>query len=273
VARCEGRAESVIVILMPIFSLRTGIIFVLLAALPALPLPAQWIHLPSKETPHTADGKPDLTAPARRTAAGHPDLEGIWQVEMKYLTNVAADLKDGEVPFQPASKKIFDARQNDGFDAKNDPAARCIPGMPKLNALPYPFKIVDTPKEVIILYEGFTTFRQVHMDGRGLPKDPNASWIGYSVGRWEKDALVVDTIGINETTWMDNAGHPHSDALHVTERFRRVDFGHLDIDMTFDDPKTYTKPWTITEHARIVPDSELLEYICTENNRGYEHLQ
>jgi hypothetical protein len=254
---------------MPTISPRlTTALVCLLAALPA---PAQWIHLPSKDTPRTADGKPDLKAPMPPTAAGHPNLEGIWQVEMKYLTNVAADVGEDNVPSQPAAKKLFEARQHDGFDARNDPAARCIQGMPKLNAIPYPFKIVDTPKEVIILYEGFTTFRQIFLDGRGLPKDPQPSWIGYSTGHWEKDALVVDTIGVNDTTWMDNAGHPHSDALHITERFRRLDFGHLDIEMTFDDPKTYTKPWTITEHARIVPDSELLEYVC-ENEFDFQHI-
>lgn len=246
-----------------------GVLVVIAAAMPAA---AQWFRLPSKDTPRTADGKVNLASPVPPTAAGHPNLEGVWQVEMKYLTDIAADLKPDEVPFQPWAKKVFDARQKDGFDAKNDPAAKCLQGMPKLDALPYPFKIVDTPKEVIILYEGFTTFRQIHLDGRALPKDPMPMWIGYSVGRWEKDALVVDTIGVNDTTWMDNAGHPHSDAMEITERYRRVDFGNLDIQITIDDPKAYTTPWTVTEHARLLPETELLEYVC-ENNFDYQRLQ
>jgi hypothetical protein len=195
----------------------------------------------------------------------------MWQVSGKYLTNLAADLKPGEVPFQPWAEAVFKARQ-DGSHGRDDPAARCLPGMPKLNALPYPFKIFETPDTVIILYEGFTTFRQIHTDGRELPKDPQPFWMGYSVGKWQGNELVVETIGVHDSTWMDNAGHPHSDALHITERFRRPDFGHLEIQMTFDDPKTYTKPWTITEQARAIPDTELLEFVCQENEKDYGHL-
>lgn len=245
------------------------ILLTLTAAL--LPAPAQWLRLPSKQTPHTADGKPDLNAPVKRKADGTPDLSGIWQVNAKYLTDIAADLKPGEVPFTPAAKALYEARA-DGSQGKDDPAARCIPGMPKLNTIPYPFKIVETPDMVIILYEGFTTYRQIFTDGRTLPKDPDPRWLGYSVGRWEKDALVVDTIGINPTTWMDNNGHSHSEALHLTEKFRRRNFGNLEIEITVDDPKTYTKPWTVTETARILPDTELQEYMCDENNKGFEHL-
>lgn len=184
--------------------------------------------------------------------------------------NLAADLKPGEVPFQPWAQTVFNQRR-DGTRAKDDPAARCMPGMPKLNALPYPFKIYDTPGAVVILYEGFTTYRQIFTDGRNLPKDPQPSWMGYSVGRWEGDTLVAETIGIQESTWMDNAGHPHSDALHLTERFKRRDFGHMDLQMTIDDPKAYTKPWTVTEDPHLVPDTELLEWIC-ENEKDYSHL-
>ena len=144
--------------------------------------------------------------------------------------------------------------------------------MPKLDALPYPFKIVNAPGEVVMLFEGFTTFRQIYTDGRALPTDPQPSWLGYSVGKWDGDTFVVDTIGVNASTWIDNAGRPHSDALHLTERFQRHDFGHMDILLTIDDPKTYTKPWTVKEDLRFLPDTELLEYICGENNKDYEHL-
>jgi hypothetical protein len=232
---------------------------------------AQWFKLPTPGIPRNADGKANLSAPAPKQADGKPEFAGIWQVAGKYLQNIAADLKPGEVPFQPAAQAVFDQRR-DGSRGIDDPAAHCMPGMPKLNALPYPFKIVEIPGEVIILSEGFTIFRQIYTDGRPLPKDPVPAWLGYSVGRWEPDALVVDTIGINGTTWMDNAGHPHSEALHLTERFHRRDFGHLEIQMTFDDPQTYTKPWTITETATYQPDTELLEYICSENNKDVPHL-
>src|SRR5215472_3789644 len=207
-----------------------------------VPASAQWFKQPTPGIPRTPDGKPDLSAPAPKKANGQPDLSGMWRVSGKYLTNVAADLKPGEVPFQPWAEAVFKARQ-DGSHGMDDPAARCLPGMPKLNALPYPFKIFETPDTVVILYEGFTTFRQIHTDGRALPKDPQPFWMGYSVGKWEGDTLVVETIGMHGETWIDNAGHPHSDDLHITERFRRPDFGHLEIQMTFDDPKTYTKPW------------------------------
>jgi hypothetical protein len=244
---------------------------VLAAAALSIPAPAQWLKLPTPGIPRTADGKPDLSAPAPRKADGTPSLAGMWRVNGKYLNNLAADLKPGEVPFQPWAETVFNQRK-DGSRAKDDPAARCLPGMPKLNALPYPFKVFETPGVVVILYEGFTTFRQIFTDGRALPKDPQPSWMGYSVGRWEGDTLVAETIGINETTWMDNSGHPHTDALHLTERFKRRDFGRMDIQMTIDDPKAYTKPWTITEEARVIPDSELLEFVCQENEQDYRHL-
>jgi hypothetical protein len=234
------------------------------------PASAQWFHIPTPETPRTADGKPNLAAPAPRLPDGKPDLSGIWQVNGKYLQDIAADLKPEEIPWRPESKAVFDSRKN-GARGKDDPAARCLPGMPKLDNLPYPFKIIQMPKMVVMLFEGFTTWRQVFTDGRSLPVDPQPSWMGYSVGKWEGDTLVVDTIGINETTWLDNAGRPHSDALHLIERFRRRNYGRLDIEITFDDPKTYTKPWTVTEDAHVLPDTELLEYVC-ENNRDYEHL-
>jgi hypothetical protein len=144
--------------------------------------------------------------------------------------------------------------------------------MPKLTALPYPFKIVNTPDMLLILSEGFTIFRQIFTDGRVLPKDPQPAWLGYSVGKWDGDVFVVDTIGIQASTWLDNAGRPHSDALHLTERFRRRDFGRMDIEMTFDDPKAYTRPWTVVEDARLMPDTDLLEYICTEDEKDYQHL-
>jgi len=247
---------------------RLILVSVLFAAVPA---GAQWFKLPTPGIPRTADGRPNLAAPTPRGPDGKPILSGIWQMNGKYLQDIAADMKPGDVPYRPETEKLFNSRRN-GAGGKNDPAARCIPGMPKLNALPYPFKILEAPGVVIMLFEGFTTFRQIFTDGRELPKDPNPAWFGYSVGKWEGDDFVVNTIGINESTWLDNAGRPHSDALHLIERFRRHDFGHMDIELTIDDPKAYTKPWTVKEDLRLIPDTELLEYVCNENNKDYEHL-
>ena len=144
----------------------------------------------------------------------------------------------------------------------------CVPGMPKLIVLPYPYKIFQMPGVTLILYEGFTTFRQIFTDGRELPKDPQPSWIGYSVGKWEGDTFVVDTIGINERTWMDNAGRPHSDALHTVERYRRSNFGSMDVTLTIDDPKAYTRVWTVNQgQARLILISGSASILCTENNK------
>jgi hypothetical protein len=141
-----------------------------------------------------------------------------------------------------------------------------------MSAVPYPYKIIQNPGLVIILFEAFATFRQIFTDGRSLPVDPNPSWMGYSVGKWEGDTLVVETAGFNDNTWLDTGGHPHSDALHVTERYHRRDFGHIDLQITINDPKTYTKPWTVSYPIQLLPDTELLEYVCNENNKDIQHL-
>jgi hypothetical protein len=232
------------------------------------PLPAQWIKYPASGIPRTADGRADLSAPAPKAANGHPDLSGVWSPDTKPLQVIAPE---ATIPFQPWSRKLSQERA-EGARGKDDPAAYCIPGMPKLLVLPYPYKIVQVPGVTLMLYEGFTTFRQVFTDGRALPEDPQPSWLGYSVGKWDGDTFVVDTVGVNARTWLDNAGRPHSDAMHLTERYHRRDFGHLEMQLTIDDPKTYTRPWTVNENAILLPDTDLLEYVCTENNRDIEHL-
>jgi hypothetical protein len=237
------------------------------------PLSAQWLKLPDKAIPRTKDGKANLTAPAPHKADGKPDFAGIWLVGgPRYLQNLAADLKPEDVPMQPWALALTKERQT-GVHASEESDANCLPqGVPKVNATPVPFKIVQDPDEVIILYEAFGLYRQVFMDGRALPKDPNPTWLGYSVGRWDGDALVVETSGFNGKTWLDQAGHPATEALHVTERFRRPDFGHLKIEVTIDDPKAYTKPWTVTETMQLLADTDLLEFVCNENNRDLPHL-
>jgi hypothetical protein len=250
-----------------------GLHYLALALLLATtPLSAQWLGTPTPGVPRTADGKPNLAAPAPKAADGHPDLSGVWMPNTRTLQNLTLGVPSGDVPYQPWAAALVKERA-DGARGKDDPAVYCVPGMPKLIVLPYPYKIYQLPGVTLILYEGFTTFRQIFTDGRALPKNPQPSWLGYSVGKWEGDTFVVDTIGINEKTWMDNAGRPHSDALHTIERYRRRDFGTLDVTLTIDDPKAYTRPWTVDSgSSRVIVDQDLLEYVCTENNRDVEHL-
>jgi hypothetical protein len=235
-------------------------------------LGAQWINMKTPGVPRTADGKVNLSAPAPKTADGKADLSGIWSPSSKFLVNLAVDLKPDDVQMRPAALEIFNSRK-DGAKSNEEPDAHCLPqGVPKIDAAPVPWKIIQSPRQVTILYEAFTQFREVFTDGRELPKDPNPAWLGYSVGRWEGDTLVVDTTGFNGKAWLDSAGHPASDALHVTERFRRKDFGHLDLEITIDDPKMYVKPWTVKESPTLLPDSELLEFNCNENEKDLRHM-
>jgi len=253
------------------FAVRVVAPAVVLAALGST-ASAQWLNTPMPNLPRTADGKPNLTAPAPMAADGHPDLSGVWMPNTRGLQDLAVGMNGAEIPYQPWAAQTVKDRAN-GARGKDDPAAHCVPGMPKLVVLPYPYKIFQTPGVTVILYEGFTTFRQIFTDGRTLPKDPQPSWLGYSVGKWEGDTFVVETIGINERTWMDNAGRPHSDALRTTERYRRRDFGSMEVSITFDDPKAYTHPWTVNHTpSRLVVGQDLLEYMCTENNRDVDHL-
>jgi hypothetical protein len=228
---------------------------------------AQWLSVPTRGIPRLADGTPNLKAPTPKTADGKPDLSGIWRTPTgKYLANLAADL--GAVPFQPAAARVFKARQDN--NGRDRPSAACLPhSVTDFDAHNTPRKVIQTPDAVVMLYEGYHTFRQIHTDGRALPKDPEPAWFGYSVGRWEGDTLVVDTRGINEKTWLDDAGHPHSDALHIVERFRRVNFGRMDVQITIDDPKAYTKPWTVSFNWEFLPDTELLDWVC-ENNKYFD---
>jgi len=233
---------------------------------------AQWLNYPTAGIPRDAKGKPNLSAPLPKKANGQPDLSGIWLVPgLKYLINIAADLKPGEVPFQPWAEAEYKKRiDNQG---KDDPNNFCLPSIiPEKIAVTSPWKIVETPGVTYILYESRTIFRQIFTDGRPLPKDPNPTWQGYSIGHWEGDTFVVETNGFNGKGWLDTNGHPVTDALHVIERYRRKDFGHMDVQITIDDSKAYTKPWTVTEGAVYQPDTELLEYICEENNRDLGHF-
>ncbi len=256
----------------PLFAVVSSMAFLMLASAPVC---AQWTKVPAAKVPRTPDGKPNLSAPAPRLPDGRPDLQGTWErTDPKYGRDLAADMKPEDVPFQPWAKAVANERADGSHEAEN-PDANCLPqGIPRIGAVPPPWKIFQTPTVVVILYEAFNLWRQVFLDGRELlsAEEVNPTWMGYSTGKWDGDTLVVDTRGFNGKTWLDQLGKPTTDALHVTERFRRKDFGHLEIRITIDDPKAYTKPWTITQEARLVPNMELMEMICNENNRDLQHL-
>ena len=234
-----------------------------------IPAVAQWVDYPTPGIPRTREGKPNLSAPAPRGRDGKPDLSGIWTVTSgKYLENLGAD--GVAIPMVPWAAKLYAERQeNNGRDR---PSGRCLPhSVTDFDALFQPRKLIQTPGLVVLLFESYHSFRQIFTDGRPLPARRDPAWFGYSVGKWDGDRLVVDTSGLSEDTWLDDGGHPHSDALHVTERFHRRDFGHMDVQITIDDPKAYTKPWTVTIPWEYLPDTELLDWVC-QNNKDPEHM-
>jgi hypothetical protein len=248
------------------------------------PASAQWLNFPTPGIPRTADGKPDLTAASPRMPDGKPDFSGMWRVETllpcddvrrmctdlpisTQFTNLGAELKGG-VPYQAWAQERI---KNKG--AADDPYTRCLtPGGPRMHLLPTMKKFVQTPSLMLLLNEFNISFRQVFLDGRPLPADPNPTWNGYSVGRWDGDALVIETIGFRDDQWLDAAGSPLTNAGRVTERFHRPDYGHLTIDVTIDDPKAYTQPWTTTIRLLAVPDTEMLDAQCLENEKDVPHL-
>ena len=234
---------------------------------------AQWLNYKIPSVPRTADGKVNLTAPTARTPDGKPDLSGTWHTDRGYFGNLARDLKPGELLMLPWAEERV--KENQTNLHKNDPMVACLPpGVPRVNlggsrGMPHPFKVVQTPSLVVFLYETSTnqTFRQVFLDGRPHPTDPQPTWLGYSIGRWEGDTLVVETTGFNGRAWVDTgSGHPQTDAAHVTERFTRRNIGNMDIDITINDPKAYMKPWTARVPVNLLPDSDLIETFC-ENER------
>lgn len=240
----------------------------LLLVLPVMSF-GQWLHQPSAGIPRTPDGKPILTAPVPRAPDGKPDLTGLWSTPSdRYYNNIAADLKPEDV--LPASDALYRQRVKDfGKDAMEP---LCLPLGPAAMTGPFrDFKIIQTPSEVAILFNDLT-HRQIYLDGRQLEKNPNPTWMGYSVGRWEGDTLVVESNGYTPRVWLDWDGHPHSEDLRITERFRRTDLGHMEIRMTLDDPKAYAKPFTVTLRSELKVDTEMLEYVCNENEKDRRHM-
>jgi hypothetical protein len=244
----------------------------------------QWLNYPTPGIPRLPDGKPNLSAPAPRTADGKPDLSGMWEMkgrpgETNLLgqlpgpaesANIASALQQG-LPYQPETAQLLRVR---GAEQRvNDPLTRCLPiGPVRLHTFNSPQKIIQTPGLVVILSEYNASYRQIFTDGRPLPLDPNPSWNGYSSGHWDRDVLVVETNGLREGLWLDNAGNPLTEAARIIERFRRVNFGQLEIDLTVNDPKAYTRPWRVTLKQTLVVDTELLDYVCLENEKDTQHF-
>ena len=256
------------------------------------PLAAQWLQYRDPTLPRTKEGAPNLTAPAPRTSDGHPDLSGVWAAEpspeiqralgdanpfgadaqfiSKYALNIFADLKPDDEPLHPEAAALL--RERKTHPGIYQPTTHCLPGGVPFATLIAPFKIVQTPRVIVLLLEDNNPPRQIHIDGRPLPSDPWPTWMGYSIGVWKGDTLEVQTAGFNDRGWLDTMGHPRSEAARITERFTRRDVGHMDVEIAIDDPKTYTRPFTIKPRLRLLPDTDILEAVCAENEKDLAHL-
>ncbi len=255
------------------------------------PLLAQWPTYSTPGVPRTPDGKANVSAPTPRTSDGKPDLTGVWEntwmVQFRKQTpapsptvggppvatfaNIGAGFPEG-LPLRPWAADLLKRRKEE--NSKDNPDAHCLPmGLMQFHIHPQPRKIVQTPGLIVILYEGNAGIRQIFTDGRALPNnDPQPWWFGYSVGKWDGDTLVVETTGFRDDGWLDIWGSPLTDAGKITERYRRVNYGILEIDVTIDDPKAYTKPFTVRIDQRIMVDGELIEFICAENEKSVVHM-
>ena len=226
---------------------------------------AQWLDYKTPGIPRTKDGKADLAAPAPRLANGKPDFSGVWRNDE---TAGAATGKALEtLKAKPWAEAVAKKRREEIY--RDAPSVLCVPPGPEIDVGIE--KIVQTPGLVVLLYGG-TLYRQIFLDGRPLEKDPNPDWMGYSVGHWEGDTLVVESNGFNDRTWLDGLGHPHTEQLRVTERFRRPDFGHIEVVTTMNDPGALEQPWTVPFKYVFDADTEPLEYVCNENERDKGHL-
>jgi len=234
---------------------------------------AQWLDYPSPGTPRLPDGSPDLSAPAPRLADGKPDLSGVWDGwHPGFFFDLTQGVDPAEIQMTPWAAAL--QQQRASRDHVDDPLGRCMPpGVPRIDMVDQ-FKIVQTPPLTVFLHEAQVgmMFRQVFTDGRPLPVDPDPAWLGYSVGRWDGDTFVVETAGLRDGGWLDTRkAHPHSDALHVTERFRRLTFGQMELTITIDDPKAYLKPWTTRAVLPLLPDTDLLEAFCDNHEQTLQH--
>jgi hypothetical protein len=276
--RRRGGQAATIMLTAPV------VLLVLLVISPS-PARAQWVKYPSAGVPRTATGAPNLGAPAPKTADGKPDLSGIWITEdnRPCPAEGCADMKVGQqfvdigwglkggLPYQPWAAAL--SRQRTAELRLNDPNSQCLPtGIVRMHTTPLFRKVVQTPGLLIILNERQVWYRQIFTDGRPLPADPQPTWNGYSVGRWDGDTLVVQSNGFRDGIWLDSNGSPMTEAAKITERFRRPDYGTLDITITVDDPKAYTAPWTTTVRHLVALDTDLIDYVCQENEKDVPHL-
>ncbi|HLK50836.1 MAG TPA: hypothetical protein VKT49_21995 [Bryobacteraceae bacterium] len=254
-------------------------------------LHAQWLNHADPRTPRTKDGKPNLSAPAPRLN-GKPDFTGVWQGEKPsgkelaaaippQILNVQVDLTDltrnslnvfwgtkpEDEPLRPAAAEILKQRMTE-----QPLTSRCLPAGVPFGAGIYSIKMIQAPQEIVMLNETGDPPRQIYIDGRKLPKDPDPIWMGYSTGQWQGDTLVVDTIGFNDRSWLDTVGHPHSESLHLTERYRRPDFGHMEVEVVIDDAKYYTHPFSFKTIFQLIPDSDVIEFVCGENEKDRAHI-
>jgi hypothetical protein len=245
---------------------------------------AQWAKQRDPKVPVSRDGNPNLTAPAPRASDRRPDLSGVWETNTvalpdgvfavegpgyrvsPHFVNVTADMKPEQLQMEPWAAALFKERLQ---DSSLDPLGHCKPaGEPGQSEVPLPYKIVQTPTLLLVLYEENSVHRQIFLDGRKPVPDPEPRFYGYSTGRWEGDTLVVETTGFNDQHWLDRMGHPHSQGMRMTERFRRPNVGTLEVTVTIDDPKTYRTPITYTRRATLIADEDLLEYFCTQNEKS-----
>jgi hypothetical protein len=266
------------------------LIWILLAAA-SVPMQAQWLNYPEARTPRSKDGKPDLSAHVPRTG-GKPNLSGVWQADRtplseyarvmgkdalalqlylgditKLVSDIFWGLKPEEEPLTPAGTALVASNQKSG----PFPPSACLPGGIPEAMFTYAFKMVQTSQEIVMLPGEGDPPRQIYTDGRNLPKDPEPTWMGYSVGQWQGDTLVVEAIGFNERGWLDGRGHPRSESMRITEKYHRLDFGHMELEITFDDAKYYTHPFTVKTGLNLIPDSDVLEFVCTENEKDRSH--
>jgi hypothetical protein len=251
---------------------------------------AQWLNYRAAGTPAMPDGKVNLSAPAPRAPDGKPDLTGVWHLQTprqetsptpsltpiqgggSYTGNIFLDMTPEDVPEKPEAAKLRAERMKNG--TRPNPSVFCLPmGIPVNNFLVEVVKFIQAPKEIVVIYEVDGSYRQIYTDGRPLSKDMSPSWLGYSTAHWDGDTLVVETEGFNDRTWLDMTGHSHSEALHLTERYHRRDYGHMDVEMTFNDPVMYTRPFTIKFTHELIPDSDILEAYCNENEKDRAHIQ
>src|SRR5690348_2287813 len=268
-----------------------------LAAMPAV-LSAQWPEHRSSKIPRTADGKPKLDGPTPRTADGKPDLSGVWDyagrigLPRNFIPGVPNEPPPPKVTEGPPEATFFDVgsgipgglpltpwaanvlKERKAENSKDNPDAHCLPlGLMQLHTHPQPRKMIQTPDMTVILYEAQAGIRQIFTDGRKRPPaDVQPWWYGYSTGHWEGNTLVVETTGFRDDVWLDVFGSPLTNTGKMTERFRRPNYGTLQIDITIEDPKAYTKPFTVRVDHKIMPDTELIEFICTESDRSGPHL-